>query len=74
MIEIPISMVLLSQVLKYNLNRWANIIIGAIGIVFVIITDTKDMNDIFFPTIEVLSLSMIVWCAWKWHKPRASID
>ena len=30
MIEIPISMVLLSRVLKYRLNRWANIIAGAI--------------------------------------------
>ncbi|WP_366914347.1 hypothetical protein [Mastigocoleus sp. MO_188.B34] len=47
MIEIQISMVLLSRVLKYNLNRRANIIIGAIGIAFVISTDTKDMDDIF---------------------------
>ena len=71
MIEIPISMVLLSRVLKYRLNRWANIILGAITIVFVVGTETKDLDDIFFATIEVLSLSIIIWCAWKWHKPEA---
>lgn len=36
MMEIPIVMVVLSRVLKYRINRWANIIGGAIGIVFVI--------------------------------------
>ena len=74
MIEIPIPMVLLSRVLKYNLNRRANIIIGAISIAFVISTDTKDMDDIFFATMEVLSLSIIIWCVWKSHKPKVSID
>lgn len=74
MIEIPIPMVLLSWVLKYNLNRRENIIIGAIGIAFVMSTDTKDMDDIFLATIEVLSLSIIIWCVWKSYKPKVSID
>ena len=68
MAEIPISMVLLSRVLKYRINRWANIIAGAITIVLVINNGARDLDDVFFATIEVLSLSLIVWCAWKWHK------
>ena len=30
LVEIPIAMVLLSQILKYRANRWANIIAGTI--------------------------------------------
>ena len=66
MVEIPIAMVLLSRVLKYRLNRWANIIVGAITIAFVIGNGAKDLDDTFFAAVEVLSLSLIVWCAWKW--------
>lgn len=68
MAEIPISMVLLSRVLKYKINRWANIIAGAITIAIVIQNGAADLDDMFFATIEIVSLSVIVWCAWKWHK------
>ncbi|NET81765.1 MAG: hypothetical protein F6J94_07290 [Moorea sp. SIO1F2] len=70
-VEIPISMVLLSRILNYRLNRWANMIAGAITIAFVIGIGPKDLDDMFFSTIEVLSLSLIVWYAWKWHKQDA---
>ncbi|MDJ0800983.1 MAG: DUF6326 family protein [Calothrix sp. MO_167.B12] len=69
MAEIPISMVLLSRVLKYRINRWANIIAGAITIVIVIQNGPADLDDMFFATIEIVSLSFIIWCAWKWRKP-----
>jgi hypothetical protein len=36
MMEISIAMIFLSRVLKYKANRWANIIIGVITIVWVI--------------------------------------
>ena len=36
LMETPIAMVLLSQLLKRKANRWANIIVGAINIVAVI--------------------------------------
>ena len=68
MAEIPISMVLLSRVLKYRVNRWANMIAGAVTIAFVINNGAKDLDDMFFAAIEVVALSVIIWCAWKWHK------
>ena len=74
MAEIPISMVLLSRVLKYRINRWANIIAGAITIVIVIQNGPADLDDMFFATIEIVSLSFIVWCAWKWRKPSSGIQ
>jgi Sec-independent protein secretion pathway component TatC len=71
MAEIPISMVLLSRVLKYRINRWANIMAGAITIAFVINNGVKDLDDIFFATIEIVALTLIVWCAWKWRRQKA---
>ena len=68
MAEIPISMVLLSRVLKYRVNRWANIIAGAITIAMIINNGVKDLDDIFFTAIEVVALILIVWCAGKWKK------
>ncbi|ELS04974.1 hypothetical protein Xen7305DRAFT_00047110 [Xenococcus sp. PCC 7305] len=68
MAEVPISMVLLSRVLKYRVNRWANIMVGAITIAFVINNGVKDLDDIFFAAIEIVALALIVWCAWKWRK------
>ena len=68
MAEVPISMVLLSRVLKYRVNRWANIIAGATTIAFVINNGVKDLDDIFFTAIEVVALILIVWCAGKWKK------
>ena len=70
-LEIPIAMVLLSQVLKYRVNRWANIIAGAIVITMVMGNVTTDLDNIFFTTIEVVSLLLIVWYAWKWPKQEA---
>ncbi len=71
MAEVPISMVLLSRVLKYRVNRWANIIAGAITMAFVINNGVKDLDDIFFAAIEIVALALIVWCAWKWRRQEA---
>ena len=65
-LEIPIAMVLLSRLLKYRINRWANIIAAAITIVFVIVGGSTAPHYIFFATIEVVSLLLIIWFAWKW--------
>jgi hypothetical protein len=66
MLEIPIAMVLLSRVLEYRVNRWANIIAGAIAIPLVIGIGPKDLDDMFFAIIEVVALALIIWFAWLW--------
>lgn len=70
MVEIPILMVLLSRILNYRINRWANIIIGAVIIALIIGVRSKDLDDIFFATIEVIALSAIIWLAVKWREPK----
>ena len=71
MAEIPIAMVLLSRVLKYRVNRWANIIAGAITIAFIMANRPKDLDDMWFLAIGVVALSLIIWYAWKWPNPES---
>ena len=70
-LEIPIAMILLSRVLKYKANRWANIIAGVITILFVIGGGSLELSYIFFATIEVVSIAFIIWYAWKWSEREA---
>ena len=69
LVEIPISMVLLSRVLKYRSNRWANIIAGAVMTVVQTVTlfvGTPAIYYVFFSVIEIGTTAFIVWYAWKW--------
>jgi hypothetical protein len=71
LLEIPIAMIVLSRVLKYRANRWANIIAGAITILWVIGGGNTSVSYIFFATIEVVCMLLIVWYAWKWTEQEA---
>jgi hypothetical protein len=70
MLEIPIAMILLSRVLKFKVNRWANIIASVITIVYVIGAGTLSPHYIFIATVEVVCMLLIVWFAWKWTNPE----
>jgi len=67
--ETSIIMILLSQVLKRNVNRWVNIIIGIFNIL-PIVTGGHGLYYIFFASIEVASILLIIWFAWKWPEPE----
>ncbi len=71
LMETAIVMVLLSKVLKYRANRWANIIAGVIHTVAVLssmFVGTPALYYIFFGTIEIGCTLFIVWYAWTWPK------
>ena len=70
MMEISIAMIFLSRVLKYRVNRWANIFTSIITVAFVIGGGTSYPPYIFIATIEVLCLLLIIWKAWKWASPE----
>ncbi len=69
LVEIPISMVLLSRVLNYRANRWANIIAGvtmtAVQLLSLVVKSPAPYY-IFFSVIEIASTSAVLWFAWKW--------
>lgn len=69
--ETSIVMILLSQVLKRSANRWVNIIIGILNIV-PIVTGGHGLYYLFFASIEVASILLIIWFAWKWPKPEVN--
>jgi hypothetical protein len=74
MMEIPFVMIVLSWVLKYRANRWANIIAGTIMAVVQISSlfiGTPSLPYIFYSTVEVACILLIVWYAWKWTNPEA---
>jgi hypothetical protein len=66
LLEIPIAMIVLSRILRYRANRWANIIAGVITILFVSGFGNTSLSYIFFATIEIACMLLIIWYAWKW--------
>ncbi len=74
LMETAIAMVLLSRVLKYRANRWANIIAGIIHTAAVslsLFVGTPALYYIFFATIEIACTLFIIWYAWTWPKQEA---
>ena len=74
--EIPIAMVLLSRILRYKANRWANIVAGVIMAVVQIssLFDSPTIYYIFFSVIEIACLLFIIWYAWKWKNSENIIN
>lgn len=70
-LEIPIAMVILSRVLEYRFNRWANIIAAVITISFYFTNGTNDLDDIWFAAVGILALLLLIWYAWKWKIEEA---
>ena len=70
LMEIPIGMVLLSRMLRYRPNRWANILVGAFMVVVQVSTlfvgSGPTAYYVYFSAIEIACLLFIVWSAWQW--------
>lgn len=71
MMEISIAMIILSRVLTYGVNRWINIIVSLITIVFVVGGGVSYPHYIFIAAVEVICLLLVIWFAWKWRNVEA---
>jgi len=75
LMETAIAMVLLSRVLRYGANRWANIIAGVIhtaAVSWSLFGGTPPAPYyIFFASIEIACTLFIIWYAWRWRKQEA---
>ena len=67
--EVPIAMVLLSRLLPYGTNRWANIIAAVITLAFEFNNGTTDLDDTFHLVMKIAALSFVIWSAWRWRNP-----
>ncbi len=70
LLEIPFTMIVLSRVLKYRLNRWVNISAGTLMAVVQIGTmgfgTPPTLAYVFYSVIEIVCNLIIVWYAWTW--------
>ena len=72
-IESAIAMVLLSRVLMYRANRWANIIAGVLHAAIIswsLFVGLPPAYYIFSATIVIACTLFIVWYAWTWPNPE----
>ena len=73
-LQIPICMVFLTQVLNVKVNRCANLIAAVITIVMIVSNNlAPDLDDIFFAVVECVALLLIIWYAWRWSSDLPSI-
>ena len=65
---IPILMVVLSLMLNYPVNRWANIIVALSFLVFSLIQlpTYPSAYDKFLLGVSIVFNVLTVWYAWKW--------
>jgi hypothetical protein len=77
LIEIPITMVLLSRVLNYRANRWTNIAAGTV------MTAVQTLSlfmgwpapyYLFLSILEIAATALIVGYAWKWRDPVVQVE
>jgi hypothetical protein len=65
--EIPILMVLLAQILKPAVNRWANFAAVPLTGAFIIGGGSTSPHYLFLATIELTCLALILRHAWRWR-------
>jgi len=68
--QIGIAMIVLSRVLKYGINRWANIVAGIVIIAYIWGGMASYPHYIFIATVETICLLLIIGFAWTWRNPE----
>ena len=81
LMEVAIAMILLSRVLAYRANRWAHFIAIPLTILWVVVPalmpslgETTPLSYIFFASVEVITMLIMLWYVWKWPKPNRKYD
>jgi hypothetical protein len=73
-IAIPCVMVFLCLVLRAGVNRWTNIVLGAVYAVTVVAFSIGESWAYYYllTAVETVLLVLIVWYAWTW--PASGLD
>lgn len=74
-LETAMIMIILSRFLKYRINRWANIVLGALHTLAVtasLFVGIPTIFYLFFAAVEISTSLFIVWYAWTWIKPLST--
>jgi hypothetical protein len=74
LIETAIAMVLLSRVLPYVANRWANVVVAILQTASVAFSSLGGGLTVYyamFAIVEIACTLFIVWYAWTWRAPHS---
>jgi hypothetical protein len=74
LMETAIAMVLLSRILAYGANRWANILAGMLHTLAVaasLFVGKPEPFYLLYSVIEIACTCVIVWLAWTWRRQAA---
>ena len=71
LLEIPIVMIYLSRALNRRASQLANTGAVVLTVVFVIGGRSEHLSYLFFATVEVVAMLLILWFAWAWPKQEA---
>lgn len=69
--QLGIAMIILSRVLKYRVNRVANIVVGIINIAYIWGGAASYPHYTFIATVETICLLLIIGFAWTWRNVEA---
>ncbi|MDO6440497.1 DUF6326 family protein [Cyclobacterium sp. 1_MG-2023] len=73
LLELPILMIVLSQFLPHNPNKWLNVCVATLSILTLFMNLPKDLDDVFFLITTAIGLLTIIVFALK-HKETSNID
>jgi hypothetical protein len=65
LIEIPIAMIFASRLLKQKASLWANTVAAVVTTAFVVGGGSLDLHYLFFATVEIACMVLIVWSVWS---------
>jgi len=71
LIEVPIAMIFVSRVLRPGPGRWANTAAAAVTTAFVVGGGSLSPHYVFFASVEVACMALIVWSVWTQRDPEA---
>jgi hypothetical protein len=75
LMEILLAMAFLARVLRDSVNRWANVVAGLLGTVFVAVTVGRHSPPVYMAlaSIEMLCTLFIMWYAWTWPRTAPGV-
>lgn len=77
LMEVAIAMVVLSRTLTYKANRWAHFVATPLTILWVVVPalmptlgETTPLSYVFFASVEVATMLIILAYVWTWPRPQ----
>jgi hypothetical protein len=66
---LPILMILGARVLRQGINRWLNIVVAVLTLLYVLGGGNWSSTSYYvFALVEVVAMGVIIWQAWTWKE------